>query len=161
MSIDCGNKTNGVYDYDKCVSASRFVTCRCPWEQPLVHRPCYVTVTYHIAVTCHVTVTCHVNRHRLGQVTSLSLSYITQYISQGNVQYCKRGFYVFGPLRSFLHGHDVACLALGHSCRFDINLTNYFSGVMRNVTALERMLSVVFSVICFAGALGLMCQHGG
>ena len=32
---------------------------------------------------------------------------------------------------------------------------------MRNVTALERMFSVVFSAICFAGALGLICQHGG
>ena len=27
-------------------------------------------------------------------------------------------------------------LALGHSCSFDINLTCYFSSVMRNVTAL-------------------------
>ena len=61
-----------------------------------VTRPCYVT--------CHVTrhvnrhVTCHVNRHRLGQVTStsLSLSYVTQYITQGNAQYCKWGFCEFG-----------------------------------------------------------------
>ena len=50
-------------------------------------------VTGPCHVTCHVT--CHVNRHRLGQVTSLSLIYVTQYISQGNAQYCKWGFCEF------------------------------------------------------------------
>ena len=64
-------------------------------------------------------------------------------------------------LMSFLHAHYVACLAMGYSCSFDINLTCYFSSVMRNVTTLEWMFSVVFSAICFAGALGLICQHGG
>ena len=69
---------------------SRWVTGPC-------HVICHVTchVTYH--VNRHVT--CHVNRHRLGQVTrvtSLSLSYVTQYITQGNAQYCKWGFCEFG-----------------------------------------------------------------
>ena len=58
--------------------------------------PCYVTchVTRH--VTRHVTA--HVNRHRLGKVTrvtSLSLSNVTQYITQGNAQYCKWGSVVW------------------------------------------------------------------
>ena len=55
--------------------------------------PCHVTCH----ATCHVTY--HVNCHRLGQVTrvtSLSLSYVTQYITQGNAQYCKEGFCDFG-----------------------------------------------------------------
>ena len=55
-------------------------------------------VTGPCHVTCHVNrhLTCHVNRHRLGQVTSLSISYVTQYISQGNAQYCKWGFCELG-----------------------------------------------------------------
>ena len=44
MSINYGNKTNGVYDYDKYVSASHFVTCCCLSGQPLGHR----------AVSCHL-----------------------------------------------------------------------------------------------------------
>ena len=54
--------------------------------------PCHVT--YHV----NRQVTCYVNCHRLGQVTStsLSLSYVTQYITQGNAQYCKWGFCEFG-----------------------------------------------------------------
>ena len=53
--------------------------------------PCHVT--YHV----NRQVTCYVNRHRLGQVTSisLSLSYVTQYITQGNAQYCKWGSVVW------------------------------------------------------------------
>ena len=98
--------------------------------------------------------------HRLAQVNSLSLSYVTQCISQGNAQYCE-GSVSLIALISFLYEHYVACLAMGYSCSFDINLTCNFSSVMRNVTALERMFSVVFSAICFACALGLMCQHGG
>ena len=136
MSINYGNNTNGVTG------------------------PCHATLTSHITVTCHVTVTCPVNRHRLAQVNSLPLGYLTQCISQSNGKYSE-GSVSLIALISFLHGHYVACLAMGYSCSFDINLTCYFSSVMRNVTALERVFSVVYSAICFAGALGLMCQHGG
>ena len=67
-------------------------------------------------------------------------------VSEGSVSLC------LVTLISFLHGHYVACLALGHSCSFDINLTCYFSSVMRNITARGCFL-LVYSAFCFAGAL--------
>ena len=154
MSINYSNNTNGVYDYDKCVSASRFVTCRCLWGQPLGNR----ALSHH----CHCHLSCQPSPFRSGHqsvtphsVMSRSTSPRTTYntVRQGSVSLV--------TLMSFLHGHYVACLATGYLCSFDINLTCYFSSVMRNVTTLEWIFSVVFSAICFAGALGLICQHGG
>ena len=153
MSIHYGNKTNGVCDYDKYVSASRFVTCRCLLGQPLGHR----------------VLSCHLSRHHSCQPSSLRSGHqsVTRHsvmsrstsprathntVSEGSVSLV--------TLILFLHGHYVACLDLGHSCSFEVNLTRYFSSVIRNVTALD-MISDVFSAICFAGALGLMCQHTG
>ena len=71
------------------------------------------------------------------------------------------GFAILVILISFLHGHYVACSALGHYCSFDTNLTYYFSNVIRNVTALEQIFSFVFCAFCLLALWGSKCRHGG
>ena len=64
-------------------------------------------------------------------------------------------------LISFLHGHYVAGLALGHSCSFDINFDMLFQQCYASCYSVRVDVFCCVFCILFAGALGLMCQHGG